>query len=318
MATIAQFPHTVDLTSPGAVINGAGSVSAENGIGYGGTIGLRIYPPVNGQDRAGYTQHDFPATKTLHIRQIIKAVTPLPSCKWLVARRFTDPNHMDETTDLEGCGRFMGQTNPYINGRFVPWISQGVCSSQRDSQDQFIVAHQCDFDWNLYIGQHVCIEYAADLDAGTYRVYISTEDGVYSNSLLFEINIATGAPYNPENDPQKAEQVPSPTWFGSFDPMYWNNPAPAGTECILSGMVVSDAWIGSPFTVPVPIPDPTPIPSVLAPAYTGGRFHVIVNDVELSWHTQEKEAYEAAGRFILNNPTATVTIQTDVVRVTLE
>jgi hypothetical protein len=132
-------------------------------------------------------------------------------------------------------------------------------------------------------------------------------------------------PYNSQNDTNLMEMVPSPTWSGSIDPMYWNDGTPAGTECILSGMVVSDAWIGSPFSVavpdpvptPEPTPEPTPTPAILAPVYTGGRFHVFVNGVEISWHTQEKEAYEAAGRAILTNPTATVEIQTDVVRVTL-
>ncbi len=289
MTQITSFPYAVDFNAPNAVINGAGSVSIESGIGVDGSVGLRIIPPLNGQDRAGYSQHDFPATKQLHVRQVIKAVTPLPSCKWMLARRFIDPTHMDETTDVEGCGRFVIQTNPYIGGRWVPYPSQGVCSYQRDATDQFHVADLCAFDWRNHIGQHVSLEYVGDLDAGTYSVYVSTEDGAYNNALFMQINLATGMPFNTQNDPNLIEAVPSDSWFGSIDPMFWNDPAPVGTECILSGMVISDAWIGSPFAVPVPAPEPTPAPTpeptpaplpVLVVTFSGGILSATLEGVD--------------------------------------
>lgn len=330
MARINSFSHAVDFTDPTFSSNAAGSVSVEPGIGVNGSTGLRIRPPLSGQDRCGYTQIDMPPTKRLHVRMVIKALTPLPSCKWLIARRFTSTTVMDETTDLEGCGRFIVQTNPYgLPGeeppsRFIPWPTQGVCSEQRDAQDQFIQAAQCDFNWNDYIGQEVALEFVGDLDAGFYSVYVSTPDGRYSGSLFMQIDLATGMPFNLRGDPLKIEQVPSPSWFGQLDPMYWNNPAPAGTECILSGMVISDSWIGSPFSAvpaPAPTPDPAPEPApapVLAPEPTGGRMVVMVNDVEVSQHTQLKEAQAEAGRRLLNNPAATVVILTDPIRFTLE
>lgn len=96
----------------------------------------------------------------------------------------------------------------------------------------------------------IAVENEFDLETGLYRTYITTQDGVFNQSIHSEINITTGASGAP------AEPVPNPYWWGSIDctaGCYWDSPAdqgvvprPGDTYIWYSHVVISNKYIGPP------------------------------------------------------------------------
>ncbi len=242
--------------------NNGGAVAWEQGAGWNGQNALRVRPPDGSLGRlqgyAGLGEHSFHAvrTKRLNIRYLFRYnanwARYAQNTKWDIAIKY-DYSNPAVPGRLEGCERGIVEsrgdpldTNP-LDGQdedFV--IKQGVCNQgwtvpNRDG-------------WNMAPGvrenEWISLESEFDLDTGWYRTYITTQDGVYNQSVHTEINIGTntyGAP---------VETVPSPYWWGTIDcstGCFWgwpddggSYPRPADTYIWFSHFVMSNSYIGPP------------------------------------------------------------------------
>jgi hypothetical protein len=124
-------------------------------------------------------------------------------------------------------------------------VSQGVCTLKSS------VANKSGWHYGprTRVNEWISIESEYDLETGWYRTYITTQDGVFNQTLHNEINIGKGSYGAP------AETVPSPYWWGSIDcsaGCFWGwpdegtVPRPEDTYIWYSHFAMSNQRIGPP------------------------------------------------------------------------
>ena len=246
--------------------NVGADVAWEQGTGWNGQNALRVRapdgspdldPPDGFPDRvqgyAGLGEHYFHAvrTKRLNIRYLFRYnanwVRYAQGTKWELAIKYdyTNPN---DPVRRQGCDRAMTMATSDLliadRKRFV--VSQGVCS------ETWSVPNQDGFNFGPGVRENewISVENEFDLQTGWYRTYVTTQDGVYNQSLTSEINIGPGAYGAPRED------VPNPYWWGSIDctaGCFWGwsddggtIPRPADTYIWFSHFVMSNTRIGPP------------------------------------------------------------------------
>jgi hypothetical protein len=240
--------------------NVGAEVAWEQGTGWNGQNALRVRPPdgsagsgQSGQGYAGLGEHNFRSvrSKRLNIRYLFRYngnwVRYAQRNKWDIAIKY-DFSNPSNPTRREGCERGIveGRLDPQNNSHENVGPRQGVCN------DLAQVPNLNGWYWAAGVRENewICIENEFDLETGWYRTYITTQDGVFNQSLYSEINIAAstyGAP---------TEIVPNPYWWGSIDcatGCYWDSPGdqgvvprPADTYIWYSHFVMSNNYIGPP------------------------------------------------------------------------
>lgn len=236
--------------------NAGADVAWDQGRGWNGGNALRVRPPDGSKGRhqgfAGLGEiyfHDV-RTKRLNIRYLFRYngnwARYAQFTKWEIAIKYdySDPTN---PVRIKGCDRGMviGRVDPSSGHRDLS-MSQGVCTSKegvRNKSGWFYGTKVRENEW-------ISIENEFDLETGWYRTYISTQDGVYNESLHTEINIGKGDYGAP------AEKVPSPFWWGSIDcsaGCFWGwpddmgvVPRPEDTYIWYSHFVMSNQRIGPP------------------------------------------------------------------------
>jgi hypothetical protein len=210
----------------------------DQGAGWNGQNALRVRPPDGSfgrlQGYAGLGEHQFHAvrTKRLNIRYLFRYngnwARYAQNTKWDIAIKY-DYNNPTVPFRHEGCERGIVETrgdpldtNPQDgqNEDFV--IKQGVCNQGWTIPNRS--------GWHVAPGvrenEWISVENEFDLDTGWYRTYITTQDGVFNQSVHTEINIGT----NPYGAP--SELVPNPNWWGSIDcsaGCFWGWPDDGGS-----------------------------------------------------------------------------------------
>lgn len=258
MVAIASFPYHDDFSAD-PVAGGRIYFDPSNnsnviwaiGQGWGGKNALRITPPslLGQQGYAGLNWHSIPSTKRLNTRRLIRqtavAAEHMQGPKWDIVLKYDSLGNQ-----RGGCERgiVMDHRDPLDATKKTMFVGQGVCS------ESSVLPNLGNFNMYAYPEQWLCFEHEYDLNTGFYRVFLTTEDGLYYETLLSEINIATGAPGNPNNDLAKIEQVPSPYDWGFIDPApFWGRtdengttPQPPGCFIYMSDFAVSNTRIGPP------------------------------------------------------------------------
>ncbi len=237
--------------------NAGAEVVWEQGAGWNGQNALRVRPPDGSMGRhqgyAGLGEQHFHAvrTKRLNIRYLFRYNGNLARYaqrnKWEIAIKY-DYSNPARPERITSCGRGIveGRADPSNWQRKDMSMSQGVCTSKenvRNKSGWFYGPKVRENEW-------ICIENEFDLETGWYRTYITTQDGVYNESLHTEINIGSGDYGAP------AEKVPSPYWWGSVDcsaGCFWGwpddmgiVPRPEDTYIWYSHFVMSNQRIGPP------------------------------------------------------------------------
>lgn len=267
--TITAWPHRDCFrTDPVAgrrvrlTANNGGAVAWEVGAGWNGENALRVRPPDGSLGRlqgyAGLGEHVFHSVRTrrLNIRYLFRYnanwARYAQNTKWDIAIKY-DYSNPTAPVRREGCERGIVEsrgdpldTNPQDgqNEDFV--IKQGVCNQGWTIPNRS--------GWHMAPGvrenEWISVENEFDLDTGWYRTYITTQDGVFNQTLHTQINIGTdtyGAP---------SETVPSPYWWGTVDcstGCFWgwpddggSYPRPVDTYIWFSHFVMSNGYIGPP------------------------------------------------------------------------
>lgn len=256
MVAISSFPYFDDFsTDPVDRIYFDPTADCEvvwaYGQGWSGKNALRIRPPaaLGQQSYAGLNWHSIPSTKRLNTRRLIRqtavAAEHMQSAKWDIVLKFDTQGNERGSCER---GMAMDHRDPLDATKKTMFSSQGVCSAAS------ILPNLGLFNMYSYPEQWLCFEYEYDLNTGYYRVFVTTEDGQFYETMLSEINIATGAPGNPDNNPLLIEQVPSPYDWGFIDPApYWGRtdengttPQPPGCYIYMSDFAVSNTRIGPP------------------------------------------------------------------------
>ncbi len=239
--------------------NVGAEVAWEQGTGWNGQNALRVRPPdgsagsgQSGQGYAGLGEHSFHGvrTKRLNIRYLFRYNANWAQYaqrnKWDIAIKY-DYSNPSAPARREGCERAIveGRVDPISrNENFAP--RQGVCNNMD------ILPNYGNYYWAPGVRENewIAVEHEFDLETGWYRTYITTQDGVYNQSVHSEVNIAAGTAGAP------AEAVPNPYWWGSIDcstGCYWDSPGdqgivprPADTHIWYSHFVMSNTYIGPP------------------------------------------------------------------------
>ena len=230
-----------------------GAVAWEQGTGWNGQNALRVRPPAGSQQGyAGLGLHSFHSvrTKRLNIRYLIRYnanwVRYAQRNKWEVAIKY-DYSNPNSPVRREGCERGIaeGRIDP-LSGLENFSMQQGVCTDAGSVPN----LNGWNFGPGVRENEWISIENEFDLETGWYRTYITTQDGVFNQSLFSELNIGRGV-YN-----APAELVPSPYWWGSIDCSAgcfwdWPNdqgtvPRPSDTHIWYSHFVMSTSRIGPP------------------------------------------------------------------------
>ena len=236
----------------------------DEGAGWNGQNALRVRPPhiltrdsvgnrINGQGYAGLGEHHFHAvrTKRLNIRYLFRYNSNwaqyAQNTKWEIAIKYNYPNSSPPQR-REGCERAMAIGVPGSLGvtRKALIVEQGVCTQSWNVPN----LNGWYFGPGLRENEWVSVESEFDIDTGLYSTYITTQDGVYNQSLHTQINIAQGqygAPPETERDPY---------WWGSIDctaGCFWgwpddggSIPRPDDTYIWYSHVVISNTRIGPP------------------------------------------------------------------------
>ena len=236
--------------------NAGADVVWDQGRGWNGESALRVRPPDGSKGRhqgfAGLGEmyfHDV-RTKRLNIRYLFRYnghwARYAQFTKWEIAIKY-DYSDPTKPVRIKGCDRGMviGRVDPSSGHKDVS-MSQGVCTSKesvRNKSGWYYGPKVRENEW-------ISIENEFDLETGWYRTYITTQDGVYNESLHTEINIGKGDYGAP------AERVPSPYWWGSIDcsaGCFWGwpddmgiVPRPEDTYIWYSHFVMSNQRIGPP------------------------------------------------------------------------
>jgi hypothetical protein len=236
--------------------NAGGDVAWEQGAGWNGQNALRVRPPDGSVGRhQGYAGlgelyfHDV-RTKRLNIRYLFRYngnwARYAQFTKWEIAIKY---DYSDSTIPrrIKGCDRGMviGRVDPSSGHRDVS-VSQGVCTSKES------VRNKSGWQYGAKVRENewISIENEFDLETGWYRTYLTTQDGLYNETLHTEINIGRGEHGAP------AEKVPSSYWWGSIDcsaGCFWGwpddqgiVPRPQDTYIWYSHFVMSNQRIGPP------------------------------------------------------------------------
>jgi Bacterial Ig domain len=230
-----------------------GETAWEQGTGWNGQNALRVRSPDgstgNHQGYAGLGGHNFHAvrTKRLNIRYLLRYNSNFArysqSTKWEIAIKY-DYSNPSSPVRLQGCERgiTVSDADPQNTSRKRFIMQQGVCTEAWNALNLNGFNYGPDVRENEWIS----VENEFDLETGLYRTYITTQDGVYNQSLTSEVNIGTGA---------SAEVVPNPHWWGSIDCSAgcfwdWANlgtvPRPVDTYIWFSHFVMSNNRIGPP------------------------------------------------------------------------
>jgi len=234
--------------------SGGGEVVWEQGTGWNGQNAMRVRPPAgSNQGYAGLGEHTFHdvRTKRLNIRYLIRYNANWAAYaqrnKWEVAIKY-DYRNPSSPVRLEGCERGIaeGRRNPSNLAQESFTMQQGVCTSP----DLVPNLNGWYFGPGVRENEWISIENEFDLESGYYRTFITTQDGVFNQSLLTQINIAAGQYGAP------AEVVPNPYWWGSIDctaGCFWDypndhgvSPRPVDTYIWYSHVVMSTSRIGPP------------------------------------------------------------------------
>lgn len=261
--TITAWPYrdcfrTNPVGTRTRLTNNAGAeVAWEQGTGWNGQNALRVRPPDGSLGRyqgfAGLGEHNFHSvrTKRLNIRYLFRYNSNwaryAQNTKWELAIKYdyTNPN---APVRREGCERSITMTTADLlatdRKRFV--VNQGVCNNMADVPNQ----NGFNFGPGVRENEWISIENEFDLQTGWYRTFITTQDGVYNQSLTSETNIGTGIYGAP------SEGVPNPYWWGSIDctaGCFWGwpddggtVPRPSETYIWFSHVVISNSRIGPP------------------------------------------------------------------------
>lgn len=240
--------------------NVGAEVAWEQGTGWNGQNALRVRPPdgsagsgQTGQGYAGLGGHVFHSvrTKRLNIRYLFRYNSNWARYaqrnKWEIAIKY-DYSNPTAPARREGCERGIveGRLDPLNYSRENMAPRQGVCTNMD------LAPNLSGWYWGPGVRENewIAVENEFDLETGWYRTYITTQDGVFNQSVYSEINITTGTSGAP------AEPVPNPYWWGSVDctaGCYWDSPAdqgvvprPVDTYIWYSHVVISDRYIGPP------------------------------------------------------------------------
>ena len=237
--------------------NAGAEVAWEQGTGWNGQNALRVRPPDGSLGRyqgfAGLGEHGFHAvrTKRLNIRYLFRYnsnwANYAQNTKWELAIKY-DYSNPSVPVRREGCERAITMTTADLlaadRKRFV--ANQGVCSQMWNVPNQ----NGFNFGPGVRENEWISIENEFDLETGWYRTYVTTQDGVFNQSLTSETHIGNGAYGAPP------EAVPNPYWWGSIDctaGCFWGwpddggmVPRPADTYIWYSHVVMSNTRIGPP------------------------------------------------------------------------
>jgi len=233
-----------------------GAVAWEQGTGWNGQNALRVRPPDgslgNYQGYAGLGEHTFHSvrTKRLNIRYLVRYNSNwsryAQGTKWEVAIKY-DYSNPNAPLRREGCDRgiTVSYTDPLNKTRNRFLMQQGVCTKAWETPNLN--------GWNYGPGvrenEWISVENEFDLETGWYRTYITTQDGLFNQSLHSQVNIGVGAYGAP------AEAVPNPNWWGSIDcsaGCFWDwasegtVPRPVDTYIWFSHFMMSTSRIGPP------------------------------------------------------------------------
>ncbi len=261
--TITTWPYRdCFVTNPvGArtrvTLNNGGEAAWEEGAGWNGENALRVRPPDGSLGRlqgyAGLGEHYFHAarTKRLNIRYLFRYnsnwAAHAQGTKWEIAIKY-DYTTPSEPIRREGCERGMviGHPDPADASRKVLTVEQGVCTQAWNVPNR----NGWYYGAGIRENEWICLESEFDLEAGLYSTYITTQDGVYNQSLHTQIDIGAGEYGAP------AEQLPNPNWWGSIDcstGCFWGwpddggtVPRPSDTYIWYSHFAMSNSRIGPP------------------------------------------------------------------------
>ena len=131
---------------------------------------------------------------------------------------------------------------------------QGSCTAASDMPHLNGFTYGPDVRENEWIN----VESEFDLNTGWYRTYVTTQDGVFNQTLTSELYIGAVSADAPDvgSYGAPAEPVPNPYWWGSIDctaGCFWSwpddggtTPRPADTYIWYSHFMMSNTRIGPP------------------------------------------------------------------------
>ena len=151
---------------------------------------------------------------------------------------------------IAGCRAVQVGTANFVDPLIWPKLLAGIEHYMERHELTILSELTGSLDTRARENEWISVESEFDLDTGLYSTYITTQDGVYNQSLHTQLNIAAGAYGAP------AETVPSPYWWGSIDcstGCFWgwpddggSYPRPADTYIWYSHFVMSNTRIGPP------------------------------------------------------------------------
>lgn len=237
-----SFPHSDDFSSESYTIINEGTcgqvIYTTGADCYGGSGGcVKVIPPTSGgQCSAGITGYNFPDTKTLNVRFLIKIGSQYEETARSVGYGYQNkmlivPRTVE--TSVRGMGIFEHNSES-------GWFTWGACEDNSclyyDGSDGFAWPHANDtFQSSLYSEQWVCVEWELNITSGFSKLYIWTADGI-NNGLHQEYTYTEQS-----GDVGYYESIQ--VLGGFFNGYHTSN---ANAYLLYDNLVISNEYIGPP------------------------------------------------------------------------